>query len=312
MGAAVSKATSLPVNYTAARKALSTCVRVDEVKHIRDQAVAMVVYAKQAKDGELVSLATEIRERATRKLGEMMEDQRHAGSLKRGGDRRSKVKQRPLNLADQGVDKHLADRARKAAAMPEDKFEASVAKKAKIAVAAVENERAVITAAREATQKDKKAKRAAREQALAAKQQALPEKKYGVILADPEWRFEVWSRETGLDRAADNHYPTSTTEVIKSRDVPSIAADDCVLFLWATVPMEDQAHEVLRAWGFRYVSQFVWVKDKIGTGYWTRNKHELLLVGTRGKFPRRPRGAMGSVLIKAPRGHSEKPDASSR
>ena len=66
----------------------------------------------------------------------------------------------------------------------------------------------------------KKIKRDAREQALAAKQLALPDKRYGVIVADPEWRFEPWSRETGMDRAADNHYPTSCTEVIAARDVP--------------------------------------------------------------------------------------------
>jgi hypothetical protein len=40
-----------------------------------------------------------------------------------------------------------------------------------------------------------------------------------------------------MDRSADNHYSTSVTNVIKSRNIASIAADDCVLFLWATVPM---------------------------------------------------------------------------
>ena len=55
----------------------------------------------------------------------------------------------------------------------------------------------------------KKVKREQRERELGAKIVALPQKKYGVIVADPEWRFEPWSRETGMDRAADNHYPTS-------------------------------------------------------------------------------------------------------
>jgi N6-adenosine-specific RNA methylase IME4 len=40
-----------------------------------------------------------------------------------------------------------------------------------------------------------------------------------------------------MDRAADNHYPTSTTEIIAARPVETIAAEDCVLFLWATVPI---------------------------------------------------------------------------
>ena len=89
-------------------------------------------------------------------------------------------------------------------------------------------------------------------------------------------------RDTGMDRAADNHYPTSPLEMIKSRDVASIAADDCVLFLWATAPMLPDALSVMEAWGFEYRSNYVWVKDRIGTGYWNRNAHEHLLIGVRG------------------------------
>ena len=48
---------------------------------------------------------------------------------------------------------------------------------------------------RELAQGDKKERRSEREQALGAKQAALPSKRYGVILADPEWRFEPWARD---------------------------------------------------------------------------------------------------------------------
>ena len=48
-------------------------------------------------------------------------------------------------------------------------------------------------------------RRAERERELASEQTALPNKQYGVIVADPEWRFEPYSRDTGMDRAADNH-----------------------------------------------------------------------------------------------------------
>ena len=54
---------------------------------------------------------------------------------------------------------------------------------------------------------------------------------YGVIFADPPWRFEPYSRITGMDHAADNHYATMTTDEIKALPVP--AAPDCVLFLCA-------------------------------------------------------------------------------
>ena len=115
--------------------------------------------------------------------------------------------------------------------------------------------------------------RAGRERDLGTKQTALPDKKFGVIVADPEWRFEPWSRSTGMDRAADNHYPTSCTEVIAARDVPSIAADDCVLWLWATAPMCWRTRfSVMAAWGFDYQAQTMsGTRGVTGTGYWNRN-----------------------------------------
>jgi N6-adenosine-specific RNA methylase IME4 len=147
---------------------------------------------------------------------------------------------------------------------------------------------------------DKRERRARREAELGERQRALPDQRYGVILADPPWRFEPYSRITGMDRAADNHYPTSAFEEIKALAVGSIAAPDCVLFLWATVPMQPQAHEVMAAWGFAYKSNLVWVKDRVGTGYWSRNKHELLLIGTRGRVPAPAPGTNGRRRSRRP------------
>ncbi|MCX5570603.1 MULTISPECIES: MT-A70 family methyltransferase [Kaistia] len=156
---------------------------------------------------------------------------------------------------------------------------------------------------------EKKAKRAGREAALAVRQRALPEKRFGVIYADPEWQFEVYSRETGMDRAADNHYPTSPTNDIVARPVGDIAAKDSVLFLWATAPMIKAALRVMEHWGFTYKAQFIWLKDRISTGFWNRNKHELLLVGTRGDIPAPAMGEQWPSVIEAPVGeHSAKPE----
>jgi N6-adenosine-specific RNA methylase IME4 len=150
----------------------------------------------------------------------------------------------------------------------------------------------------------KRDKRAAKETALGEAQQSSGQ--YGVIYADPPWRFEPYSRDTGMDRAADNHYPTMGLDDLLVLPVP--AASDAVLFLWATVPMLPEALDVMAAWGFTYKSQFVWVKDRIGTGYWTRNQHELLLVGTRGDIPAPAPGEQFSSVIAASVGeHSVKP-----
>jgi N6-adenosine-specific RNA methylase IME4 len=156
------------------------------------------------------------------------------------------------------------------------------------------------------TQGNKQERRAERERALGTKQMAMPDKRYGVIYADPPWRFEPYSRESGMDRAADNHYPTMETEEIAKLAVP--AAADCVLFLWATVPMLEAAMSVIPDWGFKYKSHFVWVKDKTGKGHWNQNKHELLLVATRGTIPAPAPGQQWPSAITASRGkHSSKP-----
>jgi MT-A70 len=131
-----------------------------------------------------------------------------------------------------------------------------------------------------------KLRRECRERKLAsatkAASEALGQELYGVIYADPPWKFVVRA-ETGLDHCADGHYPCMSIDQIKRLPIP--AADDCVLFLWGTVPMLPQVLAVMEAWGFTYKSLMTWIKDREGTGYWIRNRVELLLIGTRGNVP---------------------------
>ena len=110
-----------------------------------------------------------------------------------------------------------------------------------------------------------------------------------------------------MDRAADNHYPTATLAQIKALVPP--ATRDAVLFLWTTNPKLPDALDVMAAWGFTYKTNVVWVKPKIGTGYWVRGKHELLLIGTRGHIPAPAPGTQWPSVIEAlTRGHSVKPE----
>jgi len=69
--------------YETAGRALAEARRIDEVKDIHDKAVALAEYAKRARDGKLIADATAIRKNAERRLGELMEEQRKAGKLKR-------------------------------------------------------------------------------------------------------------------------------------------------------------------------------------------------------------------------------------
>ena len=66
--------------------------------------------------------------------------------------------------------------------------------------------------------------------------------------------------------------------------------------------------DVIEAWGFDYRTCAAWVKDKIGTGIYVRQRHEYLLLGKRGKPITPLPGTQPDSVIEAPRGkHSEKP-----
>lgn len=160
----------------------------------------------------------------------------------------------------------------------------------------------------------KQENRAAREAELGKKQLAAPEGKFGVIVEDYEWDHETWS-EAGKDRHAGNHYPTSTdahtaSEIVeRTKDRFACAADDCFLGMWSTIPHLAVAIDVLRLRGFAYKSHYIWGKDKIITGYWSRAKHEVLLIGVKGNIPCPAMGTQDASLIMAPSGeHSDKPE----
>lgn len=126
---------------------------------------------------------------------------------------------------------------------------------------------------------------------------------YDVILADPPWRYS-FSRSDS--RKVENQYPTMTVEDICALPVP--AAPNCVLYLWATAPKLLEALAVMKAWGFQYVTQAVWDKGVIGMGYWFRGRHEILLVGVKGKVsPPAPLARVPSVICARRSEHSRKP-----
>lgn len=133
---------------------------------------------------------------------------------------------------------------------------------------------------------------------------------YPIIYADPPWKFGVYSEETGREKSAENHYPTMDTASISGllAEIGSPFTPDAMLFLWATNPMLLDAVGVMRAWGFTYVHHWMWDKEVAGTGYWGRDRHELLLIGKRGNPPAPLPGTQPETVHRERKGkHSAKP-----
>jgi hypothetical protein len=116
------------IKYDAACRAVAEAKAVDEVKEIRNQAIAMQEYARQSKNKELEADALEIRMRATRRLGEMMDKGKNDRAPL--GRKEKRVFEKPFvpkpTLEEAGIDKNLAHQARSLASMSDRQFEASV------------------------------------------------------------------------------------------------------------------------------------------------------------------------------------------
>ena len=136
--------------------------------------------------------------------------------------------------------------------------------------------------------------------------------KYGVIMADPPWRYENWS-PAGEAKNPKAQYECMPTEELKAMPVSHLASDTCLLFLWATFPMLPDALEVMEAWGFSYVTGGAWHKrtkrgkSAFGTGYVLRSAAEPFLIGRIGR-PDYGSKSERNVIFANAREHSRKPD----
>lgn len=106
----------------------------------------------------------------------------------------------------------------------------------------------------------------------------------------------------------------------------SLAAQDCALFFWTSGALDEQAHEIIRAWGFEYSTwAFVWIKtlrssgapslDELtdkdlhssAVGYSTQANAEAVLLAKRGN-PKRLANDVHQVVIAPVAEHSAKPE----
>jgi hypothetical protein len=236
----------------AARRMLAECRSVDPAKQIRDQAEAVRAYLRQQRaSSEAQNDAAEIKLRAERRLGELLEPDKE----KRGG---AKSQRASLPEASAGRSR---PGGRTSLAYPGTSSRVHSPRPARRAG----RSRALACAA--STSRRSSARRASRSspespRATSRCRSGETAERYPVIYADPPWEYDRGS--TTPNRQIENQYPTMSLDQVCALPVPKLATDNAILFMWATNPLLPEALQVLKAWGFTYKSNFSWDKERTG------------------------------------------------
>ncbi len=136
------------------------------------------------------------------------------------------------------------------------------------------------------------------------------------VLADPPWRFTNRTGKVAPEHRRLDRYDTMTHAEICALPVADVVAERSHLYLWVPNALLPEGLEVLRAWGYRYVSNLVWAKrrkdggpDGRGVGFYYRNTTELVLFGVRGRMRTlAPARSQVNIIETRKREHSRKPD----
>ena len=297
------------VKLEGAVRMLAEAGTLEEVKHVHDLAQAAAEYARAARLGlEAQNSAAEIKLRAERKAGEML-----AGLERQPGPGRGHTAEKISTdgnllydyrsvLEETDTPYQTANRWQKIAALPDEQFEEYIAE--------TKAERAELT-----TTGILRFERELARAAVAQERQnapPLPSGKYRIFYADPPWSYG----NSGVIGPTDNyghvhrHYPSMSIAELCAMGpaVRDMAEDNAVLFMWVTSPLLEECFDVIRAWGFKYKTSFVWDKVRHNFGHYNSVRHELLLVCTRGSCTPDNLKLYDSVqTIERSDTHSEKP-----
>jgi len=286
--------------YEAAKQAIIQAESYDEVKDIRDRAVAMRAYAQQAKDTTLLHNATKIKLRAERRAGEMLRDMEKAkgtagqGRPSLGGATMLPPKDTPPTLAEIGITKRQSSDWQRLASIPDNEFDD-----------AIEYSENTTTAKIVQKTKSEMIKRT-NEEIKNAMSAPVFTGEYDVIVIDPPWPMQKIERDVRPNQHSFD-YPVMQESEIAAMCLPFAA--DAHIFMWTTHKFLPMALRLFDGWGVRYVLTMVWHKEggfqPIGLPQYNC---EFCLYGRIGT-PKFIDTKAFPVCFNAPRGkHSEKPE----
>lgn len=136
---------------------------------------------------------------------------------------------------------------------------------------------------------------------------------FKTIYLDPPWK--ICSGGKGKKWGTpQNHYPVMATKDITSsiQWVKPEIAEQAHCYMWVVNNMLQDGLDLMKDLGFKYITNLVWVKDRIGMGQYFRGQHELLFFGRKGPpMPYQYEGEKKvtiSTVVQEPRTvHSRKP-----
>ncbi len=276
-------------------KAIADAREPVELVDIADRAEAYRRYAQRARLGlQLQNKFAELRLRAERRLGTMLV----AMERLRGRPGKSAASAHLPRLSELGVTRKLSSQSQRLAAVPARLFDSFIRD-------AMRRENEISTRALLNLSDRKQAAQRNRRKIIGGVVDDLIEfarkgPKMGTIYLDPPWR---------IPGSSVLPYQTMASDELAGLPIPELASSlRCHLHMWAGNGFLFDAERVIRGWGFRVVSTFVWVTNAPGRGNYWRDSHALLLTAVRGPDDRFEDHGLRS-WIECPRGrHSQKPD----
>lgn len=118
---------------------------------------------------------------------------------------------------------------------------------------------------------------------------------YQVILADPATHWQGYSPWDSTP------YAVMSDAWLRDLPVENLAAADCLMMLWTTMPKLKFSLELLELWGFRYVTAGAWFKRTVngkialGRGKVLQSGAENYLLGARGRPPYAKKPVRGAI-----------------
>lgn len=275
--------TPLLVKLDEGRRALAEARTLHDAKKVRDVAKAAADLMKQQRmSQEVIFDAMELKLWAERRMGQFL-----AGTVNRGGDRKSKSHDVTLIGLPEEVGRMQSSRWQRVAKVDEAKFTGYIRD-------AREKGREPTTQGVMRMAKEKERQQMRDDNAkIIAKGKCTPitTADFSTIVIDPPWKWSDEGDKSQFGRG-DPAYATLSFEGVRDfepcgdgRKVGDFAAKNAHLYLWITNRSLPKGFALLEAWGFRYVTCLTWRKPSIGMGNYFRGSSEQILFGVRGSLP---------------------------